>query len=327
MKISSELKVGILAVVAILTLIVGFRFLKGKDIFNHQPKIYAIFKSVGGLDKSNFVKINGLAIGSVYKIEPADPNISAIRVTLSITEDVNIPENSVAYISGSLLGASEVVIEKGNSPKYLGDEDQIKTRAEDGLLGDLSSEAKPLMGKVRNVADSLTLLLSSFNNTLDVSTQRNLQEVIANLKYTIASMNNVLTSVERPLAGTLSNLSDFSAGLKRNNNQIDQILGNANTFSRDLSSLNMQQTIDTLNATVSSLRAAVNKISSDEGSIGALMNDRQLYNRLNQAALSAEILLDDIRVHPKRYVNISVFGKKNKAGELTAPAIKDTLPK
>lgn len=327
MKISSELKVGILAVVAILALIVGFRFLKGKDIFNHHPKIYAIFKSVGGLDKSNFVKINGLAVGSVYKIEPADANISAIRVTLSITEDVNIPENSVAYISGSLLGASEVVIEKGNSQKYLGDEDQIKTRAEDGLLGDLSSEAKPLMGKVRNVADSLTLLLSSFNNTLDVPTQRNLQEVIANLKYTIASMNNVLTSVEKPLAGTLSNLNEFSAGLKRNNNQIDQILGNANTFSKDLSSLNMQQTMDTLNATVGSLRAAVNKISSDEGSIGALMNDRQLYNRLNQVALSAEILLDDIRVHPKRYVNISVFGKKNKAGELTAPAIKDTLPK
>ncbi|MBZ4190279.1 MlaD family protein [Niabella beijingensis] len=327
MKISNELKVGVLAVIAITALIFGFRFLKGKDIFNHNPKIYAIFRSVGGLEKSNFVKINGLAIGSVYKIEPADANVSAIRVTLSITEDVNIPANSVAYISGSLLGASEVVIDKGNSKEYLGDEAEIKTRVEEGLLGDLSSEAKPLMGKVRTVADSLTLLLSHFNNTLDVPTQRNLQEAIAHLKNTVGSLNLLLSSVQKPLAASLDNMSVFTESLKRNNGQVDQILGNVNALTGNLSKLQLEQTLDTLSTTVVALRDAVNKISSPEGSIGALMNDRQLYNRLNGVALSAEILLDDIRVHPKRYVNISVFGKKNKAGELTAPAIKDTVPR
>lgn len=327
MKISNELKVGILAVVAIAALIFGFRFLKGKDVFNHKPKLYAIFKSVGGLEKSNLVKINGLAIGSVYQIEPADPNVNNIKVTLSITQDVNIPDNSVAYISGSLLGASEVVIEKGSSTKYFRDEGMIKTRVEDGLLGDLSSEAKPLMGKVRTVADSLTLLLSHFNNTLDVPTQRNLQETIANLKYTVASLNAVLTGVEKPLAASLNNMSAFTESLKRNNGQIDTILGNANRFSKGLSELELKQTMDTLNATVVALRSAVNGISDPNGSIGALMSDRQLYNRLNGVALSAEILLDDIRVHPKRYVNISVFGKKNKAGELTAPAVKDSIPR
>ncbi|MGJ7033593.1 MlaD family protein [Niabella hirudinis] len=326
MKISNELKVGVLAVLAITALIFGFRFLKGKDIFNHNPKIYAIFKSVGGLEKSNFVKINGLAVGAVYKIEPNDPNVNAIRVTLSITEDVNIPENSVAYISGSLLGASEVVIDKGSSAKYLGDEDQIRTKVEEGLLGNLSSEAKPLMGKVKTVADSLTLLLSNVNNTLDVSTQRNLQEAIAHLKNTVASLNLLLTSVQKPLAASLDNMSVFTESLKRNNGKVDLILGHVDTLTRNLSALQLQQTMDSLTATVSALHTAVNRVSSPEGSIGALMNDRQLYDRLNKVALSAEILLDDLRVHPKRYVNISVFGKKNKAGELTAPAIKDTVP-
>lgn len=327
MKISNELKVGVLAVLAITALIFGFRFLKGKDIFNHNPKIYAIFKSVGGLEKSNFVKINGLAIGSVYKIEPNDANVTAIKVTLSITEDVNIPNNSVAYISGSLLGASEVVIEKGASSTFLKDEDKINTKVEEGLLGNLSSEAKPLMGKVKTVADSLTLLLSNVNNTLDVSTQRNLQEAIAHLKNTVASLNLLLTSVQKPLASSLDNMSVFTESLKRNNGRVDQILGNVDTLTKNLSALQLQQTMDTLTSTVAALRNTVGRISSPEGSIGALMNDRQLYNRLNEVALSAEILLDDIRVHPKRYVNISVFGKKNKAGELTAPSIKDTVPR
>lgn len=327
MKMSNELKVGLLALAAIVALILGFRFLKGKDVFNHTPKIYAIFKSVGGLDKSNFVKINGLTVGSVYKMEPADENITAIKVTLSITENVNIPANSVAFVSGSLLGSSSIVIEKGNSKTYLKNGDKIATRIEEGLLGDLSSEAKPLMGKVRNVADSLTLLLANVNHTLDGPTQRNLQYTIANLNYTTASLNSLLSAASKPLASSLANVNAITGNLKNQNREIEEILGNANTFSNDLAQLRIEKTLDSLNATIAELRQVIGKISNPDGSLGAMINDRQLYNKLKDVMLSAEILLDDIRVHPKRYVNISVFGKKNKAGELTAPAIKDSVPR
>lgn len=327
MKISNELKVGLLALASIVGLILGFRFLKGKDVFNRTPKIYAIFKSVGGLEKSNFVKINGLSVGSVYAMEPLDANLSAIKVTLSISEDVNIPANSVAYISGSLLGASNIIIEKGNATTFLKNGDKISTRLEEGLLGDISSEAKPLMGKVRNVADSLNLLLSGLNKTLDASTQRDLQLTIANLKYTVASLNAMLAAATQPLTSSLNNINSLTGNLKDQNKEITGILSNANTFTNDLAQLRLERTLDSLNATISELRAAVAKISNPNGSIGAMINDRQLYNKLNDVMLSAEILLDDVRVHPKRYVNISVFGKKNKPGELTAPAIKDSIPK
>ncbi len=327
MKISNELKVGLLALVAIIGLILGFRFLKGKDVFNRTPKIYAIFKSASGLDKSNFVKINGLTVGTVYALEPADENVSAVKVIISITKDVNIPSNSVAYISGSLLGAATIIIDKGNATTFLKDGDKIATREEDGLLGDLTSEAKPLMSKVRNVADSLTLLLSGFNSTLDVNTQHNLQYAIANLSHATASLNQLLSTVTPALSASLENVSAITGNLKSQNGQIQQILGNANTFTNDLSQLKLQRTLDSLNATISDLRIAVNKLSNPNSSLGALMNDRQLYNRLNDVALSAEILMDDIRVHPKRYINISVFGKKNIAGPLTAPVIKDSVSK
>lgn len=327
MKISNEVKVGILAVVAIVALIVGFRFLKAKDIFNRTPKLHAIFKSVGGLEKANFVKINGLTVGSVYAMEPADENVTAVKVTLSITEKVNIPSNSVAYIEGSLLGSSNVIIELGDATTNLKDGDVIQTKEEAGLLGNLTSEAKPLISKVRNAADTATLLLSNFNNILNPATQHELQATIANLSRSTAALNALLNSLNQPLSATMENMNAITSNIKNQNKAIEGILNNANTFTNDLKQLQLQRTIDSLNATISDLRTTITGISDPNGSLGALMHDRKMYNKLNDVLLSLEILLDDIRVHPKRYVNISVFGKKNKSGELTAPAVKDSVPR
>lgn len=327
MKISNEVKVGALAIVAILALIIGFRFLKAKDIFNHNPKLYAVFKSVGGLEKSNFVKINGLTVGTVYAMEPADENVTAVKVTISITEKVNIPDNSVAFIDGAILGSATIVIERGSSGTYLKDGDRLSTKEEAGLLGNLTSEARPLMAKVKTVADSVTMLLSNFNQILNPATQRDVQNAIANLNYSTAALNALLAGLNKPLSATMDNMNSITGNLKNQNQAIEGILNNANTFTGNLKQLQFQQTIDSLNATIADLRTAIANISNPNGSLGALMNDRQVYNKLNDVLLSMEILMDDIRVHPKRYVNISVFGKKNKGGELTAPAIKDSVPR
>ncbi len=327
MKLSNELKVGALALVAVISLIFGFRYLKGKDVFSRTPKLYAVFSSVGGLEKSNFVKINGLTVGTVYDMVPADENLSAIKVTLSISQNINIPENSTAYIAGSLLGASSIVIEKGDAKTYLKTGDRIATRVEEGLLGDLTSEAKPLMSKVGNVADSINLLLSGVNSTLSPSMQQDLQASIAHLKLTIAALNSMISEATQPLSASLNNINAITANLKNQNQGIEQILNNANTFSKDLAQLRLENTLDTLNQTMAEVKGTLAKISSPDGSLGALINDKRLYNKLNNVMLSAEILLDDLRVHPKRYVNISVFGRKNKPGELTAPALKDSIPR
>jgi len=327
MRISNEVKVGTLALVSIALLIIGFRFLKAKDIFNRTPKLYAVFKSVGGLEKSNFVKINGLTIGSVYSMEPADENVSAVKVVLSITQDVHIPSNSIAYIEGALLGSANIVIERGDSKTNLQNGDRINTKEEAGLLGNLSSEAKPLMAKIKTVADSVTLLLSNFNHILNENTQRDVQNAISNLNYSTATLNALLAGINKPLSNTLDNVSAITGNLKNQNEAIEGILSNANTFTGNLKQLQFQKTVDSLNAAITDLHTVINSISSPNGSLGALTSDRQLYDRMNNVLLSAEILLDDLRVHPKRYVNISVFGKKNKSGELTAPAIKDSVPR
>ena len=329
MKIKNETKVGILTVVALAVLIMGFNYLKGKDLFNSTPKIFAIFSKLGSLVKSNEVKINGLTVGTVYALEEVDKNVSGIKVTISLTRDVNIPSNSVAYITAPLggLGAATIIIEKGDAITFLKDGDVLSTRLDEGLFGGLTAEVSPTLSKIRNSLDSLNKVFTNINALFDAGAKKNLQHTIANLTMATNSLNKMLDPQNSALAATLNNVSAITANLKSNNDSITAIVSNTKQFTEKLSRLNLQQTMDTLQSAITLLKATVSKIESKDGTLGALINDRQLYNKLNDAILSAEILIDDLRAHPKRYVNLSVFGKKDKGGALTSPSKKDTVPK
>lgn len=329
MKISNEIKVGLLTIVALALLIFGFNYLKGKDFFDNSKKIYAVFKDVGSLMPANEVKINGYKIGTVYTIEAVDKNVTGIKVTISLTQDVNIPDNSTAYISGGLagLGSTIITIDKGSSTTYLKNGDMLQTKTDNGMFGDISSEIPPTLVKIRQTLDSLTRVMGNVNSLMDGGAKSNLQQTIANLNMATSSLNKMLDPKNSELATTLSNVSSITGNLKKNNDSITAIMSNTKQFTAKLSALNLQQTMDTLQGAINQLKATISKISSNEGTLGALINDKQLYNKLNDVLLSSEILLDDLRTHPKRYVNLSIFGKKDKGGALTSPAIKDTVPK
>ena len=329
MKIRNEIKVGILTIVSLVMLVVGFNFLKGKDLFNNEPKLYAVFSKLGSLTKSNEVKINGLTVGTVYSMEEVDKNVSGIKVTIRLTRDVNIPSNSVAFITAPLggLGAATIIIEKGDATTFLKDGDILSTRIDEGLFGGLTSEVAPTLSKLRNSLDSLNRVFGNFNLLLDAGSKNNLQHTIANLTLASNSLNKLLDPKTSALSATLNNVSDITANLKKNNENITAIVSNTKQFTDKLSKINLQQTMDELQSAITTLKTSINKIASKEGSLGALINDRQLYNKLNDAVLSAEILMDDLRKNPKRYVNLSVFGGKDKKGPITSPAIKDSVPK
>ena len=329
MTINHETKVGILTIVALAMLILGFNFLKGKDVFNNSKKIYAIFPKLGSLTKSNEVKINGLTIGTVYDLQEVDKNVSGIKVTISLTRDVNIPVNSVAYISANVvgIGSASIIIEKGDATTYLKDGDVLNTRIDEGLFGGLTSEVSPTLTKIRNSLDTVNKVLSNVNTIFDAGAKRNLQTTIANLALASNSLNKLLDLQTSALGAALNNVNSITGNIKNNNDSLTAVISNTKKFTEQLARLEMKKTMDTLQAAVSQLKSTMTKISSNEGTLGALINDRQLYNRLNDAVLSAEILIDDLRTHPKRYVNISVFGGKNRADALTSPVVKDTLPK
>jgi phospholipid/cholesterol/gamma-HCH transport system substrate-binding protein len=329
MKITNETKVGLLTITALVMLILGFNFLKGKEILNRSTKIFAVFDKLAPLDKSNLVKINGVSIGTVYEIEPTDKDISSVKVTIKLTRNVNIPDNSVAYVSPGLggLGSSTVIIEKGNSTVFLEKGDTLQTRLDNGLLGDISSQISPTLVKIRTSLDSLNAVFANINKLFDAGAKTNLQQTIANLNMASNSLNKLLDVQHGPLATTVGNVNAITDNLRKNNDSINAILSNTKAFTKKLSGLDLQQTMDTLESAIGKMKSAIDKIASNEGTLGALINDKKLYNKITDVMLSAEILLDDLRAHPKRYVNFSIIGRKDKGGALTSPGIKDTVPR
>ena len=329
MKINNETKIGLFAIVAILVFILGFRFLKGKSLFSKQPAIYAVFDNLASLEKSNVVKINGLPIGTVYDFAPTDKEVNNIIVEIHLTRDIKIPANSVAFIDATLVGASFITIEKGDANQYLQYGDTISTRIDPSLISNLKTQITPTITRVNTAVDSLTLLIGNVNQLLNPSTNNNLQSLIANLTIASANLQHILNAETGLLATTAGNLNAVTGNLAKNNDQIAQSIRNVELATGNIANAPIQQTVTSLQETVAELRNSISKLdnnlNNNNGTLGRLLNDQQLYNQMNQSALALEILLDDLRLHPKRYVNISVFGGKNKPAPLTSPLAKDTV--
>jgi phospholipid/cholesterol/gamma-HCH transport system substrate-binding protein len=194
-------------------------------------------------------------------------------------------------------------------------------------LDDVKAQLHPTLNKVRSSLDSLNLVFGGINHVLNSEAKGNIQQTLANLNRASNSLSAILDNETGALSKILNNTSSVTDNFKKNNDSITAIISNAKKATEKLKDLQLQPTIDSLQAAVSLLKATIAKVSSPNGTIGALISDKELYNKLNNAVLSAEILIDDLRAHPKRYVNFSVFGKKDKTGPLTSPAVKDSIPR
>jgi phospholipid/cholesterol/gamma-HCH transport system substrate-binding protein len=331
MKISNETKVGALTAVAITLLILGFNFLKGRNLFSNSSRIYAKYTNVAGLAVSNQVMVNGLQIGTVYEIKPLDKTIDTILVTLNLTKDVNIPDNSVAFIKTPPLGTPEIDIQLGNAAGHLKLGDTILTKTTPGLLDDVMKSVDPVLLQVTQVLHSVDSVMGQLAAVLDPNTKGNLRSAIANLNKTMANLtvttadvNQLLNSETGSLAKTMNNLSSFTGNLAKNNDTLTATLDNLHRASSQLADANIGHTLRQLDSSTTALHGIIAKINSTGGSVGALINDRSLYNSLYSTTRSLNTLLDDLKVHPKRYISISVFGKKDKSTPLKAPLSDDS---
>ena len=326
MKITNETKVGALSTIAITLLILGFNFLKGKSIFKSGTFLYAKYADTKGLMVSNPVSINGLQVGSVYELEEQDKNIDTIIVAIKLNRELNIPVNSIASINSNPLSSSSIVIDLGNSTKFFAKDDTIPTTNNPGMLAGLSQKVTPLVERVTLTAQSLDSVLKNINTIFDPYTKNNMQEVVANANKTMAylvtssaSLNALLNNQTGVLSKSLTNVASFTQTLARNNDKVDHMMANIETATSNFSKADIDGTINQLRGTVERLNAAVAKIDSKEGSLGLLLNDKQIYKNLENTTRSLNILMDDIRINPKRYVSISVFGGKSKGQPLTSP--------
>ncbi|MFT4024777.1 MAG: MlaD family protein [Flavihumibacter sp.] len=325
MKISNETKIGFLAIIAVVLLIFGFNFLKGKNLFEKNDKIYAIFPRVTGLTNSNPVTMNGLQVGMVYRMDEKTRNINdGIVVTINLARDIDIPQNSSAYISSDLLGSGSVVIVPGDANSFMHSGDTLATHFKPGMLDKVTESLDPAIRSLDGALISIDSLVQVAGGYFDPATKNNFHKIIANLSNASAGLNNLIVQQNSALNRTLGNFDKLSGALAKNADNVDQTLVNLNTMSGNLAALKLQETLDDLNKTLSGLNTAMAKVNSRDGSLGLLLNDKKLYNNLENTSRSLNILLDDLRVHPKRYISISVFGKKDKNTPLQAPLADST---
>jgi phospholipid/cholesterol/gamma-HCH transport system substrate-binding protein len=330
MKISNETKIGALTAIAIVLLVLGFNFLKGKTFFAKSHTLFAKYTNVQGLAPSNPVMINGLQVGTVYSIN-TDKNMKEILVNMNMTKEVNIPVNSIAIIKPSLLGVTSVEIHLGDAKQYIPEKGVILTEASSGVFTDVLRKVDPVLYQVTKAVTSIDSVLMSVNRILDPTAKNNLHATLENLNRTTAnligasaSLNVLLNTQTGALAGTLNNLNSFTAGLDKNTGKITNVITNLDKTATNLSNLDLQATLNMLNATITDLKSTVGKLNTNTGTAGLLLNDTRLYNNLTATANKLNLLIDDLRTNPKRYVNISIFGKKQSNPPLSVP-LPDTV--
>ncbi|MBC7850134.1 MAG: MCE family protein [Chitinophagaceae bacterium] len=325
MKVSNETKVGALTAIAITVLILGFNYLKGKNITERSHTIYAVFPAVDGLTSSTGVLINGYQVGRVSSMTAKDANLSGIVVAINLSKNVNIPTNSIASIDKSLLGSSSLRVTLGNSGNYINDGDTLLTSLAPDLMSQFKSTLDPAMDNINRTLVSLDAVIQKLNSIIDPNVKNNLQATIANLASSSQSLNAMLNSQTGALAKSLTHVESITNNLAKNNGRIDSTLSNVQRTTAKLAEAKIGETFDDLRKTVGQLESIISKANSTNGTLGALLNDRKLYDELRQTNRSLTILLDDFKTNPKRYVNVSVFGKKDKSAPLGKP-IFDSIP-
>lgn len=330
MKISNETKIGALTAVAITLMILGFNFLKGKTFFGKSHNLYAKYTNVQGLANSNPVMINGLQVGTVYSIT-TDKNMKEILVNMTLNKDVNIPKNSLAYIRTNPLGTTSIDIKLGDATEYLPKNDTIKTEASAGILDAAVQEIRPVLNNVKGAVKSLDSVLMNVNSILDPHSKNNIRHILDNLNKTSAgltvssaSLQTLLNTENGALAKSLNNVSSFTGNLAGNNEKLNSVISNLDKTSANFSNLDVEKTLNNLNSTISELKSTIGKLNTSNGTAGLLLNDTRLYNNLNATSNKLNLLLDDLKTNPKRYISFSVFGKKYKGEALTVP-LPDTV--
>lgn len=314
MKIKNETKVGVLAAVSIALLIIGYNFLKGNSIFTNETILYARYSQVDGLTVSKPVLINGYQIGRVAALE-LQPD-ATIKATLKINGKYEIPKNTIARLEGTdLLGSKAIVLTLGNDKNFAEDGDFLETNVEKGLM----ETFQPVQKKAELIITKMDSILTSINTILNPNLQKNIDKSFTSIAGTLGSLEATSKKVDAlvgtessKLSAILSNVEAITANFKSNGAKIDAVMNNLNTVTDKVAALNFEQTVNNANKAMADLQTMLNDVKSGKGTLGALINDRQMYDNLNNASKNLDALMIDLKANPKRYVHFSVFGGGNK---------------
>ena len=308
-KKSREIKTGAVVILVIALFIWGVNYLKGHNILEGTSDVYFIkYDNVQGLSTASPVTVNGFAVGKVIDISfDKDPaKKGGLVVKFSIEKKFEFGKNSIAKIySASLMGGKSLAIIPSYGGELAASGDFLKGEIESDIFSSVGEKLNPLQSKLEHVIASVDSLLLSVNDVLDTPSRNHIKE-------SIAKMNNTMANLERLTLNAELLLIENREGLNNSIGNVEHITENFSNLSDTLVNANLGLLIAKIDTTISNLESITTTIDSGKGTLGKLVNDDALYINLNRATFELGEVLEDFKLHPKRYVNVSVFGKKEK---------------
>ncbi len=315
MKLSKEFKIGLIVIISLALLYWGFNFLKGEDIFSNERVFIALYKDVGGLDKANPVTVNGLTVGHVRDMNFSNDGKANVVIELIINNSIAIPKNSIARIASSdLLGSKTVEIILGTSTEYAVSGDTLISEVEISIKEEVSRQLKPLKNKAEGLLVSIDTVITMLNSLFSKTNTDNISRSVAhiagsfeNLEKTTSTLDELMTEEKNRVERILINVESITQNLKNNEDKLNNIFANFSAISDTLAKARFYETIQEVYSTMNELSDISKKINTGEGSLGMLVNDDSLYVELEKSSRDLNLLLEDIRLNPKKYFKISVF--------------------
>lgn len=319
MKLSREFKIGVVVVCAIAAFIWGVSYLKGTNLFSSRFNLYAVYPRIDNLNSSNPVLVNGYKIGQIRKIslfQKGDRQM--VLVEFLVTEDVNIPERSVArVVSADLLGNKAVEVIYSKNSTYVSSGDTLLAETEQGLKESFNKQIAPLQARAEHLLTNIDSLMTVFNILLNPRTRENIdrsfesvRKAILSFEHTAYKLDDMIATEKPKMSSIITNLDNITGNLNKSEQKINNILNNFSNLSDSLSKSQLRSAITNADNTLRELNVLLSGINAGTGTLGKLAKDEALYNNLNKSAQNLEVLLQDLKENPKRYVHFSIFGKK-----------------
>ena len=296
---SKEFAIGLSVIVALLILFFGIDYLKGINLFKPANFYTVQYDNVAGLEIAAPVSIDGFKVGQVREINfNYDKPGSKIEVILALDKNLRLPRGSAAVIESSLLSGAYITLRLGSGPGHIPVGGNVNPAVTPDLMKSIGNEIMPAAGSILPKVDSLmyNLNLLASNPALNVSLQR-LDGITFNALAATHSLNK---SFSTQIPSILRNANSISY-------RIDTVSGNLSRFSNSLAELPLSSTMDSINLLTSNLIRLSQQLNSKKSSLGLLMNDPELYNRLTQISADVDSLIVDIKRNPKRYINIKLL--------------------
>tara|TARA_B100000575_G_scaffold119741_1_gene95326 strand:+ start:865 stop:1809 length:945 start_codon:yes stop_codon:yes gene_type:complete len=308
LKYSKEIKVGFLALIGVMMSIFSYNYLKGINLFEKNRKFTVKYEKVDGLSASNPVTLNGFKIGKVQKINFNPNNTRELLVDIIIENDVLFPKTSLAelYETGLIGGKAIAIIpDYKNDSTIASDGDLLKGVIKPGLTELVNQILPQVQLQIEALIKNAEIVLGNINTLFDEETKQELRSSIQdfsnltkNLSETSDEISNLIVNNSENLTNTISELSKASSNIR--------------TISDSISEEEVLKIASNLNELVSNLNTITKSLKDSEGTAGQLINDKSIYKNLENATNELNILIKDIKLNPGRYINFSVFGKKNK---------------